>query len=234
MSGIFFLITIIIFIIFIAVVLFITTTITMIIVTISIITTTITNAITVITSIITIFFLITNGARLPPGKGWLLRFPSSSPARAHTSSKPRAPATPLQVPRPALRGRRLRAPSALRPRARSHPLTWRRCRRARAPRAHPPGGPEVRARSRMAARAPAESSALARRGRPRRALTPLPWRGRAGMPPGPLRLEVPGEVRPRRPERAQPAPPSPLYRQKSDAWNKSRASERTVPGRPSI
>lgn len=154
--------------------------------------------------------------RSPPPSALL---PSSGPSPLPSLS----PAPPLQV----------RCPGSERP-APPHPLTWRRCRRARAPRAHPPGGPEVRARSRMAAQALAESLALARRGPAAAGTDPSPAAGRAGMPAGPLRLEVPGKVRPRRPERTQPAPPSPLYSQKSDAGNKSQASERTVPGRPSI
>lgn len=38
----------------------------------------------------------------------------------------------------------------------------------------------------------------------------------------------------RRPERTRPPPPLPLRTQKSDAGNKSQASKRTVPRRPSI
>ena len=75
----------------------------------------------------------------------------------HPVPAPGAPASPLPAPRPLLQ--RPSPVSGL-------PLTWRRCRRTRAPRAHPPGGPGVGARSRMAALAPAESRAgRGRRGR---------------------------------------------------------------------
>lgn len=135
-------------------------------------------------------------------------------ARARTG--PKRP--PLPVPAS-------RAPS---------PLTWRRCRRARAPRAHPPGGPGVSARSRMASGARALSRTRARLGRPRPART-LPRDGaRQGCLLGPCVWESQGKFHRGSPEKTRPPPPSPLCRQKSDAWNKSQTSERRVPRRPSI
>ena len=109
----------------------------------------------------------------------------------HPVPAPGAPASPLPAPRPLLQ--RPSPVSGL-------PLTWRRCRRTRAPRAHPPGGPGVGARSRMAALAPAESRAG--RGRPRPARTALRRRCQAGMPPEPLRLGVRKSSTPGAPERS--------------------------------
>lgn len=122
--------------------------------------------------------------------------------RAHTRharSRPKARLSGL----PATSAPRLRAPRAAGAPSPSapRPLTWRRCRRARVPRAHPPGGPRVRARSRMAAPGAGEDPSRAQRGR-RRARTLRP-RGPSGVPPAPRRLGVPGQVR--RPEAGRDA-----------------------------